>query len=501
MDGERFLSSFRTASEAFQHKFENGHLEPHLGLNFPFLIGGNIFYFVMLAVLYLIMRNRKPFMLTNFMRLYNLSCVVLAGSVCYGVIDNYIRYGTIYYVGNPDRLDARTDGGRHLLWYIWLYYIQKYWEFLDSFIFILRHKWNQLSFLHVYHHSSITIITCLFIVWSGSGDVVLGSFINSFIHVLMYSHYFLSTFKIQMWWKPYLTQMQLIQFVMVTIQALLSFMLDDQLGWPYFLRWVMLFYTISMIILFSRFYVQSYLSKPTAKKRDGKAGFETRDKDYKIDMPGMTVFGLRGGEKVERRLRTLYGYPSSRTNGDQITSTAEHTVKMDPSMRLLNDLHLPYNSFCHEHVSTVEAWRPHCERNSPGSLLCKNLFCKDKKKGILALVTALADTNVSLDVIQKHLGLKNMRLASTQTLYDALGLQAGAVSPLGLINDPEHSVNVFFDKNMLDSGHCTQLLIHPTSGNDTTLALHTNVLLAYVQKCGHVVHVVDFDRQEITKAD
>lgn len=59
------------------------------------------------------------------MRLYNLSCVVLAGSVCYGVIDNYIRYGTIYYVGNPDRLDARTDGGRHLLWYIWLYYIQK----------------------------------------------------------------------------------------------------------------------------------------------------------------------------------------------------------------------------------------------------------------------------------------------------------------------------------------------------------------------------------------
>lgn len=82
-----------------------------------------------------------------------------------------------------------------------------------------------------------------------------------------------------------------------------------------------------------------------------------------------------------------------------------------------------------------------------------------------------------------------------------IGLQAGAVSPLGLINDPEHSVNVFFDKNMLDSGHCTQLLIHPTSGNDTTLALHTNVLLAYVQKCGHVVHVVDFDRQEITKAD
>lgn len=88
----------------------------------------------------------------------------------------------------------------------------------------------------------------------------------------------------------------------------------------------------------------------TTSTNSGKAGFETRDKDYKIDMPGMTVFGLRGGEKVERRLRTLYGYPSSRTNGDQITSTAEHTVKMDPSMRLLNDLHLPYNSFCHEHV-------------------------------------------------------------------------------------------------------------------------------------------------------
>lgn len=251
-------------------KLESGEIAPLPGTSVEFLVAGNIFYFVTLAALTLWMSRREPFKLLQFMRLYNLTCVLLAGAVCYGIIEHIIKYRSIAFVGNTKYLDARTEAGAHFNFFMWLYYIQKFWEFLDSFIFILRHKWNQLSFLHVYHHSSICIITFMYITMSGSGDNAFGAFFNAFVHVLMYSHYLCATFGVKTWWKPYLTQLQLVQFFCVATQAFVSLTLPEDQGWPYFLRWVMVFYTFTMIVLFGRFYVLSYMrpsSKADPKKR------------------------------------------------------------------------------------------------------------------------------------------------------------------------------------------------------------------------------------------
>ena len=43
---------------------------------------------------------------------------------------------------------------------------------------------------------------------------------TSFIHVLMYSHYFLSALGIKTWWRRYLTQLQLIQFTIIFTQVI-----------------------------------------------------------------------------------------------------------------------------------------------------------------------------------------------------------------------------------------------------------------------------------------
>ena len=87
---------------------------------------------------------------------------------------------------------------------------QKYFELLDTFIFILRQKWRQVSFLHVYHHSSITMVTAAFLCFDINGDcVVTAAVLNSFVHVLMYSHYFLASFGVNTWWKSHLTKLQL----------------------------------------------------------------------------------------------------------------------------------------------------------------------------------------------------------------------------------------------------------------------------------------------------
>jgi elongation of very long chain fatty acids protein 4 len=36
---------------------------------------------------------------------------------------------------------------------LWWYFVSKGVEYLDTVFFILRKKFNQVSFLHVYHHS------------------------------------------------------------------------------------------------------------------------------------------------------------------------------------------------------------------------------------------------------------------------------------------------------------------------------------------------------------
>lgn len=97
---------------------------------------------------------------------------------------------------------------------VWWYYFSKLLEFSDTFFFILRKKDKQLTFLHVYHHSTMFSLWWIGIKWVPSGSTFLPAMVNAFIHVLMYSYYGLSALgpKIAayLWWKKYLTMLQLV---------------------------------------------------------------------------------------------------------------------------------------------------------------------------------------------------------------------------------------------------------------------------------------------------
>lgn len=53
---------------------------------------------------------------------------------------------------------------------VWWYYFSKLLEFCDTFFFILRKKDSQLSFLHVYHHSTMFGLWWIGIKWVPSGS-------------------------------------------------------------------------------------------------------------------------------------------------------------------------------------------------------------------------------------------------------------------------------------------------------------------------------------------
>jgi hypothetical protein len=54
----------------------------------------------------------------------------------------------------------------------------RFWEFLDTVVFVLRKSDRQITFLHLYHHTSITAITYVQIVYGLSADLYLPALLN-----------------------------------------------------------------------------------------------------------------------------------------------------------------------------------------------------------------------------------------------------------------------------------------------------------------------------------
>ncbi|PIO39072.1 hypothetical protein AB205_0193900 [Aquarana catesbeiana] len=94
---------------------------------------------------------------------------------------------------------------------------------------------------------------------SNANTGFFGPTLNSFIHVLMYSYYGLSVIPSMhkyLWWKKYLTQAQLIQFVL-TISHTLSAVVKP-CGFPFGCLIFQSSYMTTLVILFVNFYLKTY---------------------------------------------------------------------------------------------------------------------------------------------------------------------------------------------------------------------------------------------------
>lgn len=83
--------------------------------------------------------------------------------------------------------------------------------------FILRKKQNQVTFLHVYHHTITSICSWLYVKFLPGQQGAVIIFLNSLVHVIMYTYYLISAlgpkYKKYLWWKKYMTWIQLVKFL------------------------------------------------------------------------------------------------------------------------------------------------------------------------------------------------------------------------------------------------------------------------------------------------
>ena len=125
-------------------------------------------------------------------------------------------------------------------------------------------------------------------------------------------------------------------------------------------------------------------------------------------------------------------------------------------------------------------------------IFCKNIFLKDRK-GQFYFVICNETTDIDLkklkSLVRAH---RNFSFASTNDLDLKLALTPGAVSPFGLINDPEHSVRFIVDKAMVKEAREKDVLLnfHPIVDFLTTL-MSVDDLMKFVAYCGHEAELVD----------
>jgi len=116
----------------------------------------------------------------------------------------------------------------------------------------------------------------------------------------------------------------------------------------------------------------------------------------------------------------------------------------------------------------------------------KNLFVRDKKGRRHVLVVVDRRKTVDLKALSSLLGLTNLSLGSAERLKKHLGVEAGAVSVLAVVNDVEGAVNVVADADLWKAD---VLQCHPLV-NTATLAIRRSDIERILEITGHRCTVV-----------
>ena len=143
---------------------------------------------------------------------------------------------------------------------IYLFYISKYYEFIDTFLLYLNGK--SPIFLQKYHH--IGAVICWHLCYVYKVDAIwISSFCNSFVHIIMYSYYLGCLLKINQvrFIKKYITSLQISQLLCGHYHILVKYRPPVETYFGYFIILIFDFYVWGLIFMFSVFYYRNYITK------------------------------------------------------------------------------------------------------------------------------------------------------------------------------------------------------------------------------------------------
>jgi len=153
---------------------------------------------------------------------HSAALTVYSGWTCYNTYNIMTSVWNTYRQGGLGAWDTfmtMSCDGNGKLWtdanlgyWVTHFYISKFWEFLDTWIILLKGKTPIL--LQTYHHAGVVLLMWSFVVTHNTACGATVTLLNSGIHTIMYTYFTLTAleFKFLYKFKPFITSSQLIQF-------------------------------------------------------------------------------------------------------------------------------------------------------------------------------------------------------------------------------------------------------------------------------------------------
>jgi Ala-tRNA(Pro) deacylase len=156
-------------------------------------------------------------------------------------------------------------------------------------------------------------------------------------------------------------------------------------------------------------------------------------------------------------------------------------------MAFLDELGIETTTVDHPPLFTVE--QSQALRGEIAGAHTKNLFVKDKK-GRYFLLTVGEEAEVDLKSIHQAIGASGrVSFGKPDALMDLLGVQPGAVTAFGVINDAAGAVTLVLDAGLMQNAivNC-----HPLT-NEATTSIASRDLLRFAEATGHPALVLNLD--------
>lgn len=133
----------------------------------PLLMTIAIYLLFVIKIGPLYMRDRKPMELKNFIRAYNVFQVIACSYFVKTFVDRGVNFKNTWQCIHHNPYDT-PEAVKIGCMFIMLRII----EFIETVMFVLRKKQNQVSSLHIYHHISTVVLLWLFFNYHPSKSII-----------------------------------------------------------------------------------------------------------------------------------------------------------------------------------------------------------------------------------------------------------------------------------------------------------------------------------------
>ena len=210
-----------------------------------------------------------------------------------------------------------------------------------------------------------------------------------------------------------------------------------------------------------------------------------------LGLPDLVSYAHLKGTKLPEGLHKWRKKCQSELENPNVNGGTEAETN-GPKVRLFQffqENSIAFENIEHPEVFTVETMMPYLK--DVNGAVSKNLFLKDKKKG-LYLLSAIHDRNVNLNDISKQIKAPGggLRFASEEVLYETLGVKQGCVTAYALINDTDQKVKFLADNDLTNGNH-PKVFFHPLV-NSASTGISCNDFKKFVKLTGHTITPVTF---------